>query len=165
MRGAARGVSWLLVLLLVVLAATGCRDGGGGVEVPVDARVPDVEGVLQEAADGEVVLGGERYELTADAASVSTYTLEPVPLRAGTYVHAGLNEEGRVQWVATIGIVADTDPPVVRYTGRLVERRGDRALFEDGTALLVPPDLTLSAGFLNVELDPATGAILRAATP
>ncbi len=71
----------------------------------------------------------------------------------------GLDDDGRVGWVATIGIVADTDPPEVTYTGTLVEVVDGRALFADGTALKLPPDLRPAPGFVTVSLDPSNGEI------
>jgi hypothetical protein len=149
---------------LVLLAA--CGGGGSGGDASVEARVPDVEGVVSAVDGHRIVIDGTRYVLADDAASVSTYTLDPVPLRTHTFVHAGVDDDtGRVQWVATVGIVSRTDPPRVRYTGRLRSVRDGRATFADGTALLVADDLRLEPGFLAVELDPATDRIVAATAP
>lgn len=149
--------------LVALVALVGCGDGGDGEPAAgaAAARVPDVEGVLTDVDAEGIVVDGERYELSSDAASVSTYTLDSVPVRRNTFVHAGVDEDtGRVQWLATIGIVTDTDPPRVRYTGRLREVRDGRAVFEDGTALLLPPDLPIPDGHVAVEIDPATDRIV-----
>lgn len=146
---------WRAAALAVLVACS----GGGDDDGPVEARIPDVEGVLSAADEQTITVGEQVYDLGTDVTSASTYTREPVPLRVGTYVHAGLDDDGHVEWITTIGIVADTDPPSVRYTGRLVEVRDGRAIFEDGTALRVTPDLDPDPGFLIVTLDPATGRI------
>jgi hypothetical protein len=147
-----------LALLLVVVAAAACGDDGDSDE-RVEARLPDVEGVVVAVDDDELELDDSRaYEIGEGASSVSTYTLDEVPVRLDTYVHVGLDDDGRVEWIATIGIVADTDPPGITYTGTLVEVIDGRAVFADGTALKVPPDLDPDPGFVTAILDP-TGVI------
>lgn len=157
---------WLGIALVVALASCG---GGGGSRTDakqVEARIPDVEGVVDAADTHRIVIDGKRYVVADDAASVSTYTLDAVPVRVHTFVHAGLDgDTGRLRWIATIGLVSDTDPPRVRYTGRLLRERDGRAVFDDGTALRVAPDLDLPEGFVAVEIDPATDQIVTFSTP
>lgn len=147
-----------------MLLLVGCSASSSKTEAPVQARIPDVEGVVTAVDTHRIVIDGKRYVVSDDASSVSTYTLKAVPVRVHTYVHAGLDDEGRVRWVATIGLVTQTNPPVVHYTGRLRSARGARAYFEDGTVLRVPADLDLRPGFLAITIDPTTGEITTATT-
>ena len=148
--------------LAIVVVLAGCGGGSSRSQVePAATRIPDVEGIVSAASTDRIVIDDVAYDLAPDASSVSTYTFDPVPVRVGTFVHAGVRDH-LVRWVATIGIVSRTTPPRVHYTGRLLRTANGRAIFDDGTALRVPPDLHLSKGFLVVELDPATGEIVRA---
>ena len=155
-----------LAAAVLVLAACGGdrrdeQDASGR-----NTRIPDLEGVVSAADATSVVIDGRRYRLTEDVASVSTYTLDAVPVRLDTFVHAGLDDDtGRVRWIATIGLVSDTEPPRVRYTGRLVSVIDGRAVFVDGTALLVPDDLRLTPGYYAVEVDPVSDRIVTASAP
>jgi hypothetical protein len=121
------------------------------------ARRPDIEGVLSDVTPDHVVINGRTVPLAAQALSFSTYTHQPVTPRPGTYVQAGLSGAGKVQWLATIGVVAATTPPRVRSTGVVAKVSGGRATFKDGTVLRVRSDLVsrLPHSFVAVEIDPS----------
>ena len=150
----------------IVAVCAACGGGSSDSTARVKVRIPDVEGVVDAADTTSIVIDGTRYVLADDVASVSTYTLDGVPVRIHTFVHAGLDDDtGRVQWIATIGLVSTTDPPRVHYTGLLTSTHDGRAFFADGTALLVSSDIRLPPGFVAVELDPSTDQIVRFTTP
>lgn len=153
------------LLLVAALLLASCSRGGSDLRAREldDTRIPDVEGVVSAADATSIVIDGETYALADDAASVSTYTLDVVPVRLGTFVHAAVDDDtGRIRWVATIGLVTDTDPPRVRYTGRLLSVTDGRAVFADGTALLLADDLHLIPGHYAVDIDPTTDSIVAA---
>ena len=158
-----------VVLALVVGGAVAWTRLSSSSESPAVAtdrrpRVPDVEGVIKAVTPERVVLdGGRTLALAPDVVSFSTYTMQAVRPRPGTYVQLGLGHNRRVTWMATIGIVAATDPPRVRYTGVLARLDDGRALFEDGTVLRTGTDvrrLLRRPGFVVAELDPASGEVV-----
>ena len=149
----------LTVLVLVGLAA--CSHGDDDTPRAMTARVPDVEGVVTAVDRDSIDIAGHHYVLAEDASSVSTYTLKAVPVRLHTLVHAGLDDDRHVQWVATIGLVSSTTPPRVRYTGTVRSVADGRVVFTDGTALRVAADLHLPAkAFVAVQIDPSTATIV-----
>jgi hypothetical protein len=148
-------------LVAVLLAGLAACSHGDDTPRAVKARIPDVEGVVTAADRDSIDVAGHHYVLADDASSVSTYTLKAVPLRLHTLVHAGLDDRGLVQWVATIGLVSTSTPPRVRYTGTVRSVSDSRAVFTDGTALRVAPDLHLpTAAFIAVQIDPTTATIV-----
>lgn len=162
-----RRLRGLLVATALLTASCG---GGAGSFSEGDRRAPDVEGVLEAASPSAISIDGADYLPAQTLSSFSTYTLEPLPLqqRVGQYVHAGLDGDGRVVWVAAVGAVVGTDPPFVPYSGQLTHVEDDRATFEDGTVLRlatgVTPPATLPA-FLHVRISAAQDAVVWMSPP
>jgi hypothetical protein len=136
----------LLALSLVALPA--CRRQSPAVDRPARLvfdgrpRVPDVEGVVVDVDTTRIVLDGNRsYPVSPYLQSFATTTGETLPIRQrkGEYVQIGLRDKEAV-WVGSIGPVVALNPPVVFYIGRLVEIRGKKATFADGTVLQMGPD-------------------------
>ena len=156
----AEPVRRLLVVGLVLGAAlvtTACGDEPGSF-TEGQARHPDVAGVVDTATPTAITIDGTRYPLAEELSSFSTYTLEPIPLRqrVGQYVHAGLDGDGRVVWVAAVGAVLPGTPPVVLYSGRMRSVEDGTATFEDGTVLPLGPDVTPPGtlpAFVHVRID------------
>jgi hypothetical protein len=153
-----------MVAALLVLTACGGRDWevAGG-----QPRFPSAAGVVLDITPREVTLDGDRtFPFADEIASFSTYTLEPLPLshRVGQFVHLGL-ADGRVEWIATIGVVSG-DPPRVIYTGDLLGVDDGRGVFADGTALPIGDGVEVpEGGFVDTRIDPESGAIVELTVP
>ncbi len=124
----------VLVLSLALFSA--CR-GTPESATELEARIPDDAGVVTMVDFERIEIDGKNsYPLSEELESFTTgdHTVRPVLSWKDRYVHLGL-DDGVVQWIAGIGIVAN-EPPRVLYTGvfeRLEEER--RAVFRDGTVL------------------------------
>jgi hypothetical protein len=127
----------LLLLSLVVLPWS-CRTAPESA-TDLEARIPDDAGVVTLVTLERIELDGKNsYQVSEDLESFTTgdHTIRPLLSWKDRYVQLGL-DDGAVQWVAGIGIVA-SDPPRVLYTGlfeRLESER--RAVFRDGTVLVL----------------------------
>ena len=161
MRSRAAGLA-AVVAVVAVLAA--CSDGGGG-PAP-GARRPDDAGVVTAVTPTRLTLDdGVTYPFAAQVASFSTYTLEPLPLshRLGEYVHVGL-DDGAVVWLAAIGVLTQTRPQRVIYTGDLLRIDGDgNAQFADGTVLRLGEGVTpgITEGAAQVRIDPYADTVVE----
>ena len=129
-----RGITVGSALVLLVLVA--CQTPPPSA-TDLEARIPDDAGVVTLVSLERIELDGENsYPVSEDLESFTTgdHTVRPILSWKDRYVHLGI-DDGAVQWVAGIGIVA-SDPPRVLYAGvfeRLAEER--RAVFRDGTVL------------------------------
>lgn len=120
-------------LVLLLLAVTGCRSEPESIFE--QERLPDAEGVVSDIGPAGIKLaGGEGFEIDASVQAFTTRGYDAVPLGNlnGRYVHLGVNEENRVVWIASIGVVSTNK---VYYTGVLERSEGDRLYFDDGTVL------------------------------
>ena len=150
------------MILAFLALLTAC--GGGTQQLVLDGRprMPDAEGVVEKISATRITLdGGRSYGVRGDLQSFSTYDLAPVPMlhRLGQYVQLGLDGDN-VAWMAGVGLVvrASPAPPVVFYNGRLVRiDSGRRAIFRDGTVLLLAPGVrsTVDEGLVRAEIDPS----------
>lgn len=145
----------LFVLLAVLfLVAASCRRGpelifGSG------PRFPDDEGLVTDVNFQRVELDDERrYEIRQDVQSFSTYDGSVTPLLhyKDRYVHLGLDDDKRVQWVAGIGLVIGGDPPTVVYNGVVskADKKKHRLIFKDGTVLTVAKQVELPEPGLKI---------------
>lgn len=128
-----------LLFVLASVVAVGCRSEPESIFE--QTRSPDAEGVVEEIGPGGLKLaGGQGFEIDAAVQAFTTRSHDQVALGAlkGRYVHVGLNEQGRVAWIASVGIVPEGQDRVY-YTGVPDRRDDDRVVFEDGTVLRVAP--------------------------
>ena len=170
MRPAAGRLAAALVLVLVVaFVAPAC--GKGGDDAPPSVldgrpRRADVAGVVTEVSRHDVVIDGRTYPLSEQLESFSTYdgSLSSVFERKGQYVHAGLDDDGAVRWLAAIGLPGGK-PPLVYFSSsvqRLVPDRHE-VEFSGGTVLRVADGVTLpSSGEVEVRIDVASDRIVEA---
>lgn len=150
-------------MLACVLAA--CGRGGPASILDAGPRQPDAEGVVEEVNPDRIRLdGGRVWRVDPQVESFTSggHDLTPLARWTGRYVHIGLNDQDRVVWVAGIGIVAQQDPPVVRFSG-VVDRVQDATLiFADGTVLRLaegvePPGRGMQ---VVVTIDPAARTVV-----
>lgn len=136
-------------MLLVAACSGGATSSGPTTAVPLDGtpRYPDAEGIVVDIADdfSTITLDGDRtFGIDDNVQSFSTLdgSVQQLLRREGQYVQVGL-EDGSVRWMAGIAAVvrAPGQPPVVYYSGNLVEVRGEHAVFEDGTVLTLSEEL------------------------
>lgn len=149
--------------ILLLSVTIGCSDGGGS--VITQTRFPDDEGVVTQMTLERIEFEDERaYPIATDVESFKSRSHEVTQLLFwdGKYVQLGLEGEKAV-WIAGVGTVTNTEPPVVRYSGVFEEIDTDtgRAVFEDGTTLAVadgvePPE---AGREVAVTIDPAAKAI------
>ena len=151
------------VLVGTALLLTSCAKDSPEPSRPVvlldgSPRFPDDQGVATGMTAEEITLDGERtYRVSGDLRSFSTSTrdLEPYRKRQGQYVLVGTDGD-EVVWIGAVaGVVTRGGVSSTYYTGRLVERRGDDLIFEDGTVLDAGPELTQLElpAFLRVRID------------
>lgn len=167
----------VLALLVPSLLGAACSQGEASssptTAVPLDGspRYPDAEGVVVAiAADfSTITLDGDRtYGIQEDVQSFSALdgSTQQLLQREGQYVQVGL-KDGKVRWIGGIAALVRTtgQPPVVYYSGNLVEVRKDKAIFEDGTVLTLgdavePPD---GAVRLMATIDPVAHVVIALA--
>lgn len=139
----------LATLLISCLVGAACSSGDGSSSpttvIPLDGspRFPDAEGVVIDIAPdfSTITLDGDRtFGIRDDVQSFSSLdgSVQQLIRRKGQYVQVGLNGDD-VEWIAGIAALVRTSgqPPVVYYTGNLVEVRNGKAVFEDGTVLVL----------------------------
>ena len=150
----------LLLLVAGALALAGCsKSDVHRLVLDGRARIPHVEGVVEQISFDRITLDGDRsFGVRKDLQSFSTYDLAAVPMlhRLGQYVQLGLNGK-KVAWMAGIGVVVrGSAPPVVYYNGFLLRREGGRAVFRDGTVLQLAAGVTspVNSGLVRAEIDP-----------
>lgn len=148
-----------LVLGATLFGACG-SDGEPTADIDLDGsrRDPDVEGVVDEVSVEEITIDGERFELSENLLAFNTYTLVALPVLGteGSYVHAGTTS-GKVVWLAEVAkVLGGGDRALGYYRGTLLERDGDRLVFQDGTVLRVADDVEVPSppAALLVGLDP-----------
>lgn len=151
----------VIVLALMAVSVVGCSGGDDGPAVVLDgrARRPDAEGVVRQVSHSQITVDERRYRVSRTLQAFSTYTLEAVPIvgRRSQYVQLGLDGD-EVVWLAAFGAVVRPPgaDPAVYYTGvfRRVERR--RAVFRDGSTVLLGPgvDAPAPGTRVRVEIDP-----------
>lgn len=157
-----RSVALALTLVLAGLVgqACGASDGSSAptTAVPLDGspRYPDAEGVVVDiAADfSTLTLDGDRtYRIQEDVQSFSALdgSVQQLLRRKGQYVQLGLKDDN-VRWISGIAAVVRTtgQPPVVYYSGNLVEVREGKAVFEAGTVLTLGPGVAAPDGAVRV---------------
>lgn len=143
--------SVLAFLALSLLLGAACSDRGGPEPIfGSGPRFPDAEGVVMDISFKEVTLDeGRRFEILEDVQSFSTYdgSITPLLHLNGRYIHAGLDNSKRVEWVAGIGLVIGADSPDVGvvYNGVVesIEKGKRRVIFEDGTVLTLAKQVEL----------------------
>ena len=163
-----RGRHWRGVAATLVVLASACSASSSH-RVVLDgrARYPDAEGVVVSVTPQQLTLdGGRTYRVSSVVQSFSSETLATVPLlqRSGQYVQVGLDGRTAV-WVAAVGAVFTSSPPLVYYQGVLVRIDAKRrAVFRDGTVLQLKPGVPGAApGFARAEIDPAAHLVVRLA--
>lgn len=126
-----------IVVAVLLIAAVGCTEAE-----PITERVrfPDDEGMVTDMTLERVQLGGDRtYRISSRVESFRSRSHEVTSLLfwEGKYVQVGLDGNDEVAWIAGLGTVTNTEPPLARYSGVFVEVDADtgRAVFEDGTTL------------------------------
>lgn len=152
-----------IVLILLILAAVGCTEAE---PITEQVRLPDDEGIATDMTLERVQLDEDRtYRISSRVESFRSRSHEVTSLLFwdGKYVHVGLDGNEEVAWIAGLGTVTNTEPPLVRYSGIFEEIDEDtgRAVFEDGTTLAVadgvePPE---AGREVAVTVDPAIKAI------
>jgi hypothetical protein len=148
-RSGALALTALLVLLVLpVLLAGGCRSSSTSAQVALDGtpRRPTDQGIATKVSRSSLTLDGARtYKVSPGLQSFSTYSLATTPLaeKQGQYVEIGARG-GTVYWIASIADVLGGK--TVYYTGRLrrIEKSGD-AVFADGTVLRLAPSVRRSS--------------------
>lgn len=150
--------------LVLFVATLGCSGEGGS--VITETRFPDDEGVVTAVTLERMELGGERaYTISTGVESFKSRSHEVTQLLFwdGKYVQLGLGGDDEVVWIAGLGTVTRTDPPIVRYSGVFeeIDPETGRAVFEDGTTLAVAEGLDppSSGTEVAVIVDPAATAI------
>lgn len=152
-----------IVVAVLLIAAVGCTEAE---PITEQVRFPDDEGMATDMTLERVQLGGDRtYRISSRVESFRSRSHEVTSLLfwEGKYVQVGLDGNDEVAWIAGLGTVTNTEPPLARYSGVFVEVDEDtgRAVFEDGTTLALadgvePPD---SEREVAVTIDPAARAI------
>lgn len=158
----------VLGALVGVVAALLAACGNGSTEAPVSVldgrpRTPDVAGVVGTVDRRSMEIDGRTYPLSAELESFSTYdgALSSIFERPGHYVHAGLDEDGVVRWVAGIGRPAG-NPPQVYFASQATRVRGDVIEFSGGTVLRLAPGVKAPApGEVEVFIDVETDRIVE----
>lgn len=159
--------SFAASLAVALIAAASCA-GSADHRVVLDGRprYPDAQGVVASLSATRLVLdGGRAYSVSRHLQSFSSQTMAPVPLlqRLGQYVEVGL--DGRtVVWIAAIGAVVPATPPVVYYEGVLLSVAHGRAIFRDGTVLMVEPGVAappVLSQLTRAEIDPTLHRVRR----
>ena len=124
---------------LVLIAA--CHSTPTGVLERGGSRLPDDSGVVTSATLERIQLAGKRnYSIAPNVESFTTrnHTVQSLLSWPGTYVQIGLDGQHRVAWIAGIGSVVKTQPPVVFYSGVItkIDRSKRQVFFDDGTVLV-----------------------------
>ena len=134
------------VAALATAAAIGVGACGGSsapvVKLDGSARIPDAEGVVQNASiNGLTLDGGRKFAVSKKLISFSTYNRKPVQLIStrGSYVQLGVRDN-TVVWLGKIGPVGPDG--TVQYQGNLVDIDGRALTFKDGTVLRLAKGLT-----------------------
>jgi hypothetical protein len=133
----------ITLVLVAVMLAPGCRSEP--TSILDQARIPDAEGVVEEIGPaGLKLLGGEGFEIDTTVQAFTTRSHDDLSLGAlkGRYVHVGLNDEGRVVWVASIGLVPSGQDRVY-YTGVSDREEDGHVRFQDGTVLKLGPGVSV----------------------
>jgi hypothetical protein len=159
-------------LLVSVVALGACGSEGeptADIDLDGSRRDPDVEGVVEEVSLDDITIDGRRYELSENLLAFNTYTLVALPVlrTEGSYVHAG-TKSGKVVWLAEVAKVIDRgDRALGYYRGTLLERDGDRLVFQDGTVLRAGDDVEVPAPpvALLVGLDPDGDVVVSVGAP
>lgn len=144
--------------LVALLPAACTQDRQDAVKLDGSPRIPDVEGVVRRVDLQSLELtDGRRFTFDRTLQSVSTYTLEPLPILGseGQFVQMGVDGK-KVRWIASVASVVRGSPPSVFYTGRLLRVEDERLIFQDGTTFRMgdrPPDRFIGS-FVVVEIDP-----------
>jgi hypothetical protein len=138
------------VLVLVLVLLHGCfRQGQETVDYSKTARFPDDQGRVTGIDFSTIQLEGRRsYDISDDVQSFVTYSGKVTPLLSwkDKFVHLGLDKDRKVIWVAGIGVIdRSAGPPSVYYTNATFVRTAPkrRAVFKDGTVLVVPEEVQL----------------------
>lgn len=142
----------------ILLIAAACSSGPS---TPADiTRIPDIEGVVSEATPAGLVVDGRNVPLGAEVYSFTTGSHDPLPITAmkTKFVAIGLDEEGLVEWIASIGIASRGQ---VYYSGTYSKTVDSRAHFEDGTTLALGEGVEAPAAGtpVTVRIDVATKTI------
>lgn len=129
----------LLLALAVVGACGSPGEPSADIELDGSRRDPDVEGLVNAVSVEEITIDGRTHDLSRNLLAFNTYTLVALPVlrTEGSYVHAG-TKDGKVVWLAEVAKVLDQgEKSLGYYRGTLLERDGDRLVFQDGTVLRV----------------------------
>lgn len=129
-------------LVALVLVAGACNGDPGQKESVFESgpRFPDDEGVATDVTFERLILDGRRrYEIKQTVQSFSTYdgTITPLVFWKNRYVHVGLDDEKKAEWIAGIGLIIEGDVPHVVYNGVVdkVDAKKRELIFRDGTVL------------------------------
>lgn len=140
----------LAFLALSLLIGGACSGRGSEPIFGSGPRFPSAEGLVSDITFKQVVLDeGRRFVIREDVQSFSTYdgSVTPLVQLKGRYIHVGLDDSKRVEWVAGIGLVIGADSPGVGvvYNGvvKKVEVGKRRVIFEDGTVLTLAKQVPL----------------------
>lgn len=157
-----RLLTMLVVASVVSIASCSAEQGileRGG------PRIPDVVGVVTDATLQRIELDhGRVYDIADSVESFLTRSHRVASLLSweGKYVHIGL-DDGKVSWIAGIGVVVKDKSPRVFYSGVVerLERARSRAFFEDGTVLNLARNVDLPAKGTEVlcEIDVRRGVV------
>lgn len=127
------------IIVVLLLASLGACFGPEEPQSILDkgARFPDVEGVVSDVSFEAVTIQGKAFRIRKDVESFTTreHKITPLIHWKDRYVHVGLDDQSNVEWIAGIGVVTKTDPPVVFYSGTFERAEKGRAIFKDGTVL------------------------------
>lgn len=165
------GVSASLVALLVTVGA-GCTAKVPEESPPKqsiilkDFRIPDDEGVVTSIDRRSIEIdGARRYAIdpAVESFTASGRKVTPIVHWKNRYVQVGIRAK-RAIWIAGIGVVANTDPPLVFYGAEFVRLdKESRAVFDDGTVLKIRSGVEPPAERRKVsaEIDPVAKEIVR----
>lgn len=160
-------VAGLAIALLLVAIGAFLRGGGqtdpllGSQDAGQLMRRPDLFGVVVAVDAATVTLqDGTVLALTTSSRVVSSYTQQPVVLRARHFVHVGL-QDGAADWIAVLGVVPQAPPGLVVYTGTAHVQDGE-VVFDDGTVLPLAEGVQLYPGHAIVHIEPDSGFVVGA---